>query len=212
MRAIVNYSTPEYIPGQNRLWASISHHNNIPIVTYKDLEEIGSPHHNQNPYAFKLYTIEHAQKLGFKKILWLDASVYAVKDVTPVFEWMEEKGIFMEEAGHMVGNWCNDFTLNYFGITRQEAMQMPMFAAGYVGFDFTNPISIEFFERWKQSMLDGCFKGSWSDHRHDMSCLSIIANQMNIINVASPGGQFFAYVGEAYQKPLETACFHLQGI
>lgn len=210
MRAIVNYSTPEYIKGQNRLWATISHHSKIPVVTYQDLQEIGSPEHSQNPYAFKLYAIEHAQKLGFKKILWLDASVYAVKDCTPVFDWLDEKGIFMEDSGHQVGNWCNEFTLNYFGITKDEALKMRMFAAGYVGFDFTNKISIEFFARWKQSMLDGCFKGSWADHRHDMTAGSIIANQMGLSY--SFHGQFFSYIGEVYGEPKETSVFHLKGL
>lgn len=208
MRAIVNYSTLEYYNGQKRLQQSLSMHSSYDA--FLGFTE-GLASHKENPYAFKIDAIEIAKKT-YDKVLWLDASVYAVKDISPVWTWLNDKGIFMEACGHMVGNWCNDFTLNYFGITRDEAMTMPMFAAGYVGFDFTNKISIEFFERWKQSMLAGCFKGSWENHRHDMSAGSIIANQMGLVNKYSPSGQFFAYIGNGYPPPQESAVLHLQGI
>lgn len=211
MRAIVNYSTPEYYKGQQRLYESFSGQCDFSAIMLKE-RDLQAPKQSENPYAFKIHSIEYAASLDYNPILWLDASVYAIKDVQPVFDWLTDKGIFMEEAGHMVGNWCNDFTLNYFGITREEAMQMPMFAAGYVGFDFTNPISVTFFSRWKKAMLDGCFKGTWKDHRHDMTAGSIIANQMGLTNLFSPGGQFFAYIGEAYGQPKETAVFNLQGL
>lgn len=213
-RCIVNFSTEQFIDGVERLCDSLGNETDNEgetILLYSKYEYLQAPSHSDNPYAFKIYAIEHARD-AYNQILWLDASVYAVKDISPVWDWLTNKGIFLEEAGHMVGNWCNDYTLNYFGITRKQAMQMPMFAAGYVGFDFTNPISIEFFARWKESMLNGCFKGSWKDHRHDMTAGSIIANQMNLVNLYSPGGQFFSYIGEGFEKPKPTAVFHLQGI
>lgn len=179
---------------------------------FQSESEIGAPPHTDNPYAFKIYAIEKARQLGYSKILWLDASVVQSRTMKPVFDYMEEKGIFMEEAGHWAGSWCNDYTLNYFGITREEAMKIPMFAAGYVGFDFDNARSIEFFAQWKESMLNGCFKGSWQDHRHDMTCASIIAHRLGITDLYASGGRFFAYVGPAYAQPSETSCFQLLGL
>lgn len=208
-RCIVNYFTEQFEGGAARLGSSIPLSEEIFLYNEKRLH---APKHQDNPYAFKIYAIEKARSEGYNQILWLDSSVYAVKDISPVWKWLSDKGIFLEEAGHMVGNWCNDYTLSYFGVTREEAMQMPMFAAGYVGFDFTNEISNEFFFKWKKSMEYGCFKGSWDNHRHDMSAGSIIANQMGLVKLYSQSGQFFAYVGEGYDKPKETACFHLQGI
>ena len=58
---------------------------------------------------------------------------------------------------------------------------MPMFAAGYCGFDFKNGKAQEFFAEWKESMLNGCFRGSWTDHRHDMTCASIIAHKHDMV-------------------------------
>lgn len=210
-RCVVNFATHQYWPGQQRLIETMKCQD-IPVVSFKHEYEINSPSHKENPYAFKIYLIDRAREMGYNQILLLDASVYPVKDVTPVFDWLTDKGIFLEEAGHYAGSWCNQQTLDYFKITREQAMQMPMFSAGYCGFDFTNSISVEFFAEWKESMLNGMFKGSWSDHRHDMTCGSIIANKQGLLSLYSKGGTFFAYVGEVFGPPKESVVFHLKGM
>lgn len=209
-RAIVNFATDQYISGQRRLAESIINKNEL--FLYRKAEEIGAPPHNLEPYAFKIYAIDKVRERGIDQILWLDASVYAVKDPQPVFNWLTKHGIFMEEAGHYVGQWCNDETLNYFNITREQAMTMPMFSAGFVGFDFRQEIAREFFARWKNAMLAGMFKGSWSNHRHDMTVGSIIANQMGLVPIYSKGGTFFSYIGPGFGEPSSTSVFHLAGM
>lgn len=215
-KVIVNLVTnsERYIHGQNRLRESLlpSFIGDIETRLYKGEASVGAYTHEVNPYSFKIYAIEHLRKCGYEQILWLDASIVAVKPIQPVFTWLKEKGIFLETAGHYAGSWCNDYTLRYFDIDRAQAMKMPMFAAGYIGFDFTNPISIEFFAEWRESMLNGCFKGSWADHRHDMTCGSIIANKRGLVPLYSPGGNFFSYIGPAYGPAKETSVFHLMGL
>lgn len=205
-RCIVNLATQEYSKGRSRLRASLP---GIDKLMFTSEAEIGAPLHSENPYAFKLKAIAHANAT-YRQVLWLDASVFAVGDITPVFDHITEHGYFMEEAGHMVGDWCPDHVLEYFKITREQAMQMPMFAAGYCGFDGQNPVAIEFFRKWTEAMMAGMFKGSWSETRHDMTCGSIIANLMGLKFV--PGGTYFAYIGPDYGTPKPTVCFHVQGI
>lgn len=208
-RCVVNVATQQYWKGQERL-AKAMLCQNVETFTYKHEYEVGAPTHQQNPYSFKIYAIDYLREHGYNQILWLDASVYPVKDITPVFDWIDKHGYFMEEAGHYVGQWCNDRTLEFFGITREEAMTMPMFSAGFVGFDFRNETAVTFFSRWKNAMLNGMFKGDWSNHRHDMSCGSIIANQMGL--TYSKGGTYFSYIGPGYGEPLPTTVFHLKGM
>jgi hypothetical protein len=212
-RCIVNLATGKYIDGQYRLLSSLDGYFGDPfLLNYTHEFQVGAPSHSDNPYAFKIYAIEEAQRYGCNQILWLDASLYAVKDISPVWQWLDDHDIFLEEAGHWAGTWSPQYVLDYFKITKDEAMKMPMFSAGFVGLDFRKEISREFFARWKNAMLAGMFKGSWSDHRHDMTVGSIIANQMGLVDRYSPGGQFFAYVGPGYSEPKPTACFHLRGI
>lgn len=212
-RCIVNLVTNKfYEKGQTRLFEYCKANFDGPVFTYYGENSILAPLHSDNPYAFKIYVIEDARREGFNQILWLDASVYPVKDIAPVFDWLTEKGILLEEAGHYAGTWAPQYVLDYFKINKEEAMKMPMFSAGYCGFDFTNQISIEFFAEWKESMLNGMFKGNWADHRHDMTCGSIIANKQGLLPLYSTGGQFFAYIGESFGEPKESVCFHLKGM
>lgn len=179
MRAVVNFSNNSYTRGQKRLKQTLN--DSWPIYFYNEYDQIGSPDHFDNPYAFKLYAIEKARESGATSILYLDASVYPVKDITTLFEMIEKDGYLMQEAGHFVGRWSNDRCLEYFGITREEANKMLMYGnAGLLGLDFTSEIAKDFFNKWMEACKDGIFKGSWIDHRHDMTVGSIIANNLNM--------------------------------
>src|SRR5688572_19441768 len=129
-RAIVNLVTNEYYSkGQLRLSDGLSQFANIAFYQFNSENTVGSPLHSENPYAFKVYAIDSLRQMGYDQILWLDASVFPVKDIDPVFDWLTEKGIFLEEAGHYCGTWSPKYVLDYFGITKEQAMDMPMFAA-----------------------------------------------------------------------------------
>lgn len=210
MNCIVNLSTPQYNRGRTRLLNSLQGKFNGATLFYQSEAEVEAPPHLENPYAFKLYAIAKAAQMGYKRILWLDASCHAVKPVQPIFDWIEEKGVFMEAAGHWAGTWANDNCLDYFDISREEAMKIPMFAAGYVGINFESEIGLDFFARWQLSMWSGAFKGSWDNHRHDMTCGSIIAHKMDLVKEYSEGGNYFAYIGEAYGTPKESVIFHIE--
>lgn len=212
---VVNHAAP-YVYAQKRLvgsfWDFHIPEEETKIMPLVGEDSVGSPYHQNNPYAFKIHAMDYAHQMGYEQVLWLDASIVFVKHSKPIFDWITEKGFFFEEAGHWVGSWCNDRTLEYFGISREEAMTMPMFSAGFTGIDFTNSVAVEFFNKWKQSMLDGQFVGDWSNHRHDMTCASIIANQMGLVKSYSSGGNYFAYVGSGYAQPKESVICNLLGV
>ena len=217
-RAIVNVVSKDerYITAQRRLVQSFHEfgggYSECDFLRFAGESVVGSPMHHENPYAFKIYAFDFLSNLGYDQILWLDASITFVKNVKPIFDWIEEKGYFMEDSGHSVGQWSNEQTLQYFGVTREEANNMSMFSSSFIGIDLTNRTGMEFFQRWKQSMLDGYFRGDWSNHRHDMTCGSIIANQMTISKDYSSAGDYFAYIGDGYGQPNENAICHLIGI
>jgi hypothetical protein len=214
--AIVNLITPgipRYKTGQKRLWESMAKWKprNVDVFYFHSEEEVGAPKHSDNPYAFKLYAIKKVREMGYKKVLWLDASVVAVKDFMSIFEWIEEKGLFFENSGWAAGQWSNQACLDYFNVTREDAMKMPMYSAGFSGFDFTNPLAVQFFDNWWRAMEAGAFKGSHTDHRHDMTCGGIIASKMNLISLYAECTQFFSYVGPGY-TPNPDSPFQLLGL
>ena len=83
MRAIVNFAKGGWYPrAQERLKISLKDCE-IPQFYFTDESQFNSPTHQQNPYAFKLYAFEYLKKQGYTQILWVDASMWAVKDPTP---------------------------------------------------------------------------------------------------------------------------------
>jgi hypothetical protein len=177
-----------------------------------DYVSLGSPLHGESPYQFKIHAIEAAFN-DDPVVLWCDASMWRVGDISKIEALILKDGYFMSEAGHWVGSWTNQHTRNYFNLTEEEA-KVPggfcMFSAGLLGLDKNNPLAMEFFKQWKASALAGCFKGSHTDHRHDMTCASIIASRLGM--KYQRGGEHMSYIGPGYGKPEASSIFYLQGL
>lgn len=180
------------------------------IKTWNDESELGAPLHQDDPYGFKVAAWEWALKEGYDLGLWVDASVFASAAVDPVFDHIRAHGYVMEEAGHFAGSWCNQHALDYFGITREKASQIMMYGnAGFLGLDLRETLSHQFIQNWRAALDAGAFRGSWQDHRHDMTCGSIIAHRLGMKPIQP---KYLAYVGEPFGTPPETAVFHAQGM
>lgn len=207
---IVNFATGHYKKGQQRLKASLGNQKALMLDSYV---AIGSPTHQESPYEFKVWSIEAARQFD-PVVLWVDSSMWRVGNMRTIEELILKDGYFMSEAGHYVGRWTNEYTRDYFNLTESEARQETggfiMFSAGLLGLDFRTEIANKFFDQWKASALAGCFKGDWSDHRHDMTCGSIIAQRLGM--TYQRGGQHMSYIGPGYLKPESDSVFHLQGI
>lgn len=203
---IVNFSTQEYKRGQQRLANSLNGHKKLMLDSY---EAIGSPSHGVSPYQFKIHAIEAAREFDHI-VLWADASLWRVGDLSKIEKIILKQGYFMEEAGAWVRDWCKPETREYFKLTAEELSRFNMFSAGLTGLDFNNPIANVWFNEWKQSAIDGHFKGSHQNHRHDMTCGSIIAQRMGF--VYERGGSHLSYIGPGYSAPEAGTVFYLQGI
>lgn len=203
---IVNFSTKEYRKGQQRLSESLNGHKQLMLSDYVS---IGSPTHRESPYQFKVHSIETAKNHD-PIVLWCDSSLWRVGDLTKVENIIRKKGYFMEEAGHWVRDWCKPETRAWFNLTTEELKTFNMFSAGLLGLDFNNPVAVDWFDKWKVSALKGHFRGDYSNHRHDMTCGSIIAQRMGF--EYERGGSHLSYVGPGYSEPEPGTVFFLQGI
>jgi hypothetical protein len=112
----------------------------------------------------------------------------------------------------MIGTWSNTKCLKYFKLSKKKANKLRMISSGFVGIDIENPVGLQMFSEWKEAMLAGTFIGSWKNHRHDQTALSIIAQKMKVDLLINPSGKYFAYIGEGYPEPQETAICYLQGM
>jgi hypothetical protein len=125
------------------------------FVGMKELPK-GSPTHQENPYAFKIYAIKEAVRFSYKKIMWCDCSLYAVKNPLSLFH----QNIFGFHTGFNVANTATDVVLNETGLTRDEAEMIPEIATGCIGLDFNTQIAKKAFNLWADYMKAGLFKNS----------------------------------------------------
>lgn len=203
---IVNFSTPQYSKGQQRLSASLNGHKKLMLSSYT---AINSPTHQESPYEFKVHAIEAALKYDHK-VLWCDSSLWLVGDLSKIENIIETKGYFMEESGHYCKDWCKPETKKWFNFDPIEEDHYIMFSAGLLGLNFLNPNVQIWFTAWKEAAKEGQFAGPWKTHRHDMVCGSIIAQRLGF--TYERGGSHLAYIGPGYSEPEPGVVFYLQGI
>jgi hypothetical protein len=134
----------------------------------------GDPARFRESYAFKPFAL---LRTGFPgdTLLWLDAGVAVLGDLTPVFEMTERDGVFLvNNPPHHNKRWTSEACAAVMGATvaELEAQQTE-----------SNIVGIRVGGKW-QSVLDewltystqpAAFVGSRQSHRHDQTVLSILA-------------------------------------
>lgn len=200
---IVNFSTAEYRRPQQRLERSL---NGYPHVMIRDYQN-GWPTHQQSPYEFKIHAIKYAMKMD-PIVLWCDASLWRVGDLSIIENIIKTEGFFGEESGHYCYDWANDHCRQYHKLTKEEGLIM--YSAGMTGINGNDPKAMEFMRQWEASAKAGCFRGDYSNHRHDMVNASIIAQRLGL--KFQRGGTYLSYIGSGYSPPSSTSIFYLQGL
>jgi hypothetical protein len=205
--AIVSFGTGLYQPYLDRLRVSVRRHSpHIPVFTYSDFAEIGSPTHAENPYAFKVYAIEKVRAMGYRYVLWCDSILQLQKPIEPLLPQITARGVYLARDGWACGTWANDRALEAFGVSRDQAMDITSVWACFMAFDFAVPMAHEFCRQWKEAAEDGLFRGLHYDterrdsqdpryrgHRHDQTCAELIAYRIGIspaAHVLSPDPQY----------------------
>lgn len=177
-----------YGAGIDRLERSLIYHGWAgDILTWKDWpnEKYG----RGSIYNVKAAAFDEAIQKGYDHIMWLDASVWALKDPMTVFDKISSVGHFTVKNGFNGAQICSDKCLEYFGVDRNTAESYPSCAAGLMGFNLRNQRSKDFMDKWLKACQDGMFEGSHQHdnqstdprfmfYRHDQSCATIIMGQL----------------------------------
>lgn len=222
-QTIINAAIGHWYPkGQDRLVRSLIHHGWAgEITTWKDIW----PNNNYDkscPYNIKAAAFEAAIQRGFTHIFWVDSSMWAIRNPQPLFNIINDHGIYVETNGFNCAQECSDNCLGYFGIHRDEAEKMPMCSSGLLGINITNPLGKEFIDSWITAAKDGAFKGSrfhdnqsadprFQHHRQDQSAASIILNIMGV-KMHPLGTRFVYYPNQFGTHENENTIFQCQGM
>lgn len=125
----------------------------------------GSPPHGDLHYAFKFHAVKHMFDQGCDEIMWLDAACRAVGDVTPVWEETARRGVYVvygDTIFEPLGEWISDAALDYFHVTRDEAMKIPLCGGAVVGLDMRQSKAIDFFAKWGELVKTKLFMSAHS--------------------------------------------------
>lgn len=211
-----------YPKGVERLRNSLEGNFDGDFVSFtEDLP--GCPKHSEIPYAFKPFAMNLMRERGYTNVMWMDASFWAIKPLTNIFDHIQEFGYFMVDAGHVAGVWTSDRVLEAVHITRDDAMKIPLFIAGGFGLAFDSIAGNVFLDTWLKCSRDGySFHGKWDNndqsvssdprchgHRHDMSVGSLIAKEMGLKFL--PNNTHMAYY-EWYQQYKNDPAFDTENV
>jgi len=163
------------------------------LLFWKDEYPPGCPTHQEQPYAFKVAALEMAIHRGECATLWCDGSVWFIKDPTPLFEQIEEKGYWIMSGGWHVSTWCSDAALPLLGIKREDYWEVPMISATMFGLDMQSEIARRVVGYMRARVRDGSLRGPWKNengeassdkrvlgHRHDQTALSVLAYKLGL--------------------------------
>ncbi len=141
-------------------------------------EEGGSLVLSHVPYAFKACFFRQAQRLGYKRVLWMDASILPIANLNDIFGMIQKKGyLVMGNAPFIVGPFINPQAATYFGLTHSETYQIPSCSAAVFGLDLTQKIGRDLLDHWYRAAQD---PDAFFSSRADQNALSLILHQYNI--------------------------------
>lgn len=203
-RAVVSFAnTPAYQEKMYRLKESLVGRTDADFIGFTSEAEVGAKPHSEVPYAFKPYAIQKAIDMGYESILWLDSPICATQNLEAVFSHIEQHGyLFFSNIGHPLGKWTDQKCLDYFRVTREQAMEMTQIMACAQGLNMADSIAREYFSKYLECASNGLFIGGWESFRHDQTCASHIVNDMDL-TIVNGHESYFIY--EHFKQVFQIA-------
>lgn len=131
------------------------------------------------PFAFKPCFFREMQRMGYKRVLWLDSSILPAPSVSlnAIFDIIRDKGFFVQNNSHSVGLYMNPTAAAAFGLKVEDTDKMLSCSAAIIGIDLSNPKGLALLEAW--------YKAAHSPYaffsaRSDQNALSILIHQLGM--------------------------------
>jgi len=159
------------------------------VLTYEGFPN--DTYDKTNPYNIKASVIEDALNKGYTQILWLDCSVWVVRNPSDIFSNIYNYGYYFFRSGFTAAQTCSDKCLEYFNVDRDTAEKYMDCSSGIFGFNYNHNDGKKFIDYWLKAAKDNVFDGSRlhdnqsSDsrflfHRQDQSAATMIINKLGL--------------------------------
>jgi hypothetical protein len=146
--------------------------------------EMGSLEYFDVPYAFKIYALLEARKLGYENCLWLDVSMVPLTDLSAIFKHIDEHGVFFHTPEKFDMNyWINDFSAEVFGTTMEEFRHMPAIFAWAIGINSKHHRGMQLLDSWHNMLVTQ--KLGFLSFIPEQAPLCILAHRFNLLPFTS---------------------------
>lgn len=222
MNVVINAAYGSWYPlGQQRLINSLRSHGYTGDILSFCNEPINEHFRSKFPYTIKAATLVEAIKRGYTNVLWLDCSVWCVRNIMPMFNLIEREGVYFWRSGWNMAQSSADSDLVYAGWTRDQAEKLYECASGMVGLN----LEVKRVRDLVDIFLDANEKGVCSTSRNhdnqskdprfkfarqDQTALSIAYHKVGFTNEQMyESGDYSAYTGA---PESESVIFKMQGM
>jgi len=143
----------------------------------------GSPSEAEMPRAFKVHAMEQAAK-NHDILLWVDSTMWFIRDPAPVFEWIEEHGFYGLDWNHSVGDKLSDEAVARLESSRLEVGLTNLVLGGFWGVDMRSEVGQQLMAYMGRKARDGSFAGT---NGRDEGPLSLAVRRMGLTADVIPG-------------------------
>lgn len=155
---IINAAWQYWYPrGTDRLVKSLEDVGFDGDVLYWKDELINTFFDTSYPYTIKLAALHEALKLGYKKILWLDCSVWAIRNPKPIFDVIEKEGGYFWSSGYNMAQCSTDKDLEFAKWSRDYAEKLPELSSSMFGINMNDSRAVKFVEWFSKAKDAGVF-------------------------------------------------------
>ena len=214
-----NIQGSPYKRGQDRLKRSLIHHGfRYDILAFEDWQT--NEFDRTCGYNIKADALTVALNQGYERILWLDSSVWAIKPIERVFDYIDHHGWYFYSNGFNLRQTADDNALKYFGITPDQAWEMPDLSSSMFGLHMGNPKSQQFAKQWLQSAENGFWATSrehasgsndprYKFDRQDQSCATAL---MHKLGMDMTERNFYSAIANDKGDYPESVCLVMRGL
>jgi hypothetical protein len=131
------------------------------------------------PFAFKPCFFKEVEAKGYKKVLWLDASILPAPGVSlnRIFKMIGLIGFFIQAGDHTIGSYMNPKSSEAFGLNVSDTYGILSCSAAIIGIDFENTKSKYLLNTWYDAAHDPY---AFFSDRSDQNALSILIHQQGL--------------------------------
>ena len=181
-RCIICYTSynKNYPDGVERLKKALSligykGHFIYRIGSWPNLDE-GSLKYSHVLFAFKPFFFREVKNMGYENVLWLDSAILPLQSLDAIFKKIEKNGYFGYKANFILSEYINEYVLNLFDVSINQANFIQTIEAGILGLNLNSFVGNTILDNWQKSAENGGFYSA----RHDQNALSLIAYKLDL--------------------------------